>query len=188
MGSATQLSDYHGNRLASRSRLVFVSLNYRLGPFGWFTHPALRQGQPDLDASGNYGLLDMIKALEWIRDNIEAFGGDPQRVTVTGHSAGAMDVLALLIAPKARGLFQRAMAQSGVARTSSVAEADLMSRSVVEQLLVADGTVKTHAQADATARAMTPSEPRLSQVEDRPGDPSHLRLLRAWRSSPTRTC
>jgi para-nitrobenzyl esterase len=158
MGNATQLPDYHGNRLASRSRMVFVSLNFRLGPFGWFTHPALRKGQSDQDASGNYGLLDMIKALEWIRDNIEAFGGDPQRVTVTGHSSGGMDVLALLIAPGARGLFQRAMVQSGVARTSSVAEADLMSRSVVEQLLVADGTVKTHAQADAMAKAMSPSE------------------------------
>ena len=157
MGWATQLPDYQGSRLASRSRLVFVSINYRLGPFGWFTHPALREGQSDLDASGNYGLLDMIKALEWIRDNIRAFGGDPQRVTLTGQSAGGMDVLALLIAPKARGLFQRAMAQSGVARTSTVAEADLMSRSVIEQLLVADGTAKTHAQADVATAAMTRS-------------------------------
>jgi para-nitrobenzyl esterase len=157
MGWATQVADYHGNRLAARSRMVFVSINYRLGPFGWFTHPALRTGQSPLDASGNYGLLDMIKALEWIRDNIQAFGGDPQRVTLTGQSAGAMDVLTLLIAPKAKGLFQRAMAQSGVARTSSVAEADMMSRSVIEQLLVADGTAKTHAQADAAVKAMTPS-------------------------------
>ncbi len=156
IGWATQVPDYHGNRLAAGSHMVFVSINYRLGPFGWFTHPALRAGQPPLDASGNYGLLDMIKALEWIRDNIRAFGGDPQLVTLTGHSAGAMDVLALLIAPKAKGLFQRAMAQSGVARTSSVAEADLMSRSVIEQLLVADGTAKTHTQADAVAKAMTP--------------------------------
>ena len=157
MGWATQLPDYQGSRLASRSRMVFVSINYRLGPFGWFTHPALREGQSGLDASGNYGLLDMIKALEWIRDNIRAFGGDPQRVTLTGQSAGGMDVLALLIAPKARGLFQRAMAQSGVARTSTVAEADLMSRSVIEQLLVADGTAKTHAQADVATAAMTRS-------------------------------
>ena len=156
IGWATQTSDYLGNRLAAQSHMVFVSINYRLGPFGWFTHPALRTGQSSLDASGNYGLLDMIKALEWIRDNIEAFGGDPQRVTLTGHSAGAMDVLALLIAPKAKGLFQRAMAMSGVARTSTVAEADLMSRSVIEQLLVADGTAKTHAQADAATRAMSP--------------------------------
>jgi len=158
MGHATQLREYRGNRLASRSRMVFVSFNFRLGPFGWFTHPALREGQSDLDASGNYGLLDMIKALEWVRDNIEAFGGDPQRVTLTGHSSGGMDVLALLIAPGARGLFQRAMAQSGVARTSSVAEADLMSRSVVEQLLVADGAAQTRAQADAAVKAMASSE------------------------------
>jgi para-nitrobenzyl esterase len=99
----------------------------------------------------------MIKALEWIRDNRKAFGGDPQRVTLTGQSAGTMDVPALLVAPKAKGLFQRAVAQRGVARTSSVAEADLMSRSAMEQLLVADGTAKTHAQADAAARAMTPA-------------------------------
>ena len=157
IGWATQTTDYEGSRLAARSRMVFVSFNYRLGPFGWFTHPALRTAQSALDASGNYGLLDMIKALEWVRDNIKAFGGDPQRVTVTGHSAGAMDVLALLIAPKAKGLFQRAMAMSGVARTSTVAEADLMSRSVIEQLLVADGTAKTHAEADAATKAMSPS-------------------------------
>ncbi|HSV92436.1 MAG TPA: carboxylesterase family protein [Desulfobacterales bacterium] len=155
IGWATQIADYEGSRLTARSRMVFVSFNYRLGPFGWFTHPALRTGQSALDASGNYGLLDMIKALEWVRDNIKAFGGDPKRVTLTGHSAGAMDVLALLIAPKARGLFQRAMAMSGVARTSTVAEADLMSRSVIEQLLVADGTATTRAEADAATTAMS---------------------------------
>ena len=158
MGWATQPSDYQGSRLAARSRMVFVSINYRLGPFGWFTHPALREAQSALDASGNYGLLDMIKALEWVRDNIRAFGGDPKRVTLTGQSAGAMDVLALLIAPKARGLFQRAMAQSGVARTSTVAEADLMSRSVIEQLLVADGTAKTHARGRRGGQGHDPAE------------------------------
>ena len=167
--------------------MVFVSINYRLGPFGWFTHPALREAQSAVDGSGNYGILDMIKALEWVRDNIKAFGGDPQRVTITGHSAGAMDVLALLIAPKAKGLFQRAMAQSGVARTSTVAEADLMSNSVIEQLLVADGTAQTRAQADAAAKAVTTRVPRR-----RPGRKATRRSFEptappSGGSSPTRT-
>jgi para-nitrobenzyl esterase len=104
-GSATHISTYLGNRIASRSRVVFVSVNYRLGPFGWFTLPALREGVSPEDASGNYGTLDLIQSLKWIRDNIEAFGGDPARVTITGESAGGIDVLSLLISPPARGLF-----------------------------------------------------------------------------------
>jgi para-nitrobenzyl esterase len=169
MGYATQIPDYQGNRIAARSRMVFVSLNFRLGPFGWFSHPALRVGQSDLDASGNYGTLDIIKALEWIQNNIEAFGGDPRRVTVTGQSAGGIDVLSLLISPLARGLFQRAMSQSGAARTSGIEEADAMSRSVIEQLLVADGTARTRAVAAEAAEAMAPSALRayLRKKSDR---------------------
>ena len=108
------MPDYYGNRLASRGNLVFVSVNYRLGPFGWFTHPALRQGLSAADDSGNYGTLDLIQALRWIRENIRAFGGDPGTVLIAGESAGAMNVLSLLTSPPAAGLFQRAVIQSGV--------------------------------------------------------------------------
>ena len=83
--------------------IIVVIVQYRLGPFGWLSHPAFRDNEDDLDASGNYGILDQIQALKWIKENIGAFGGDPQRVTLAGESAGALDTLTLLISPKAFG-------------------------------------------------------------------------------------
>jgi para-nitrobenzyl esterase len=154
MGSAMMVRDYSGHRVASRSRMVFVSMNYRLGPFGWFTHPALRDGVSAEDASGNYGTLDIIQALKWIQENIEAFGGDPHDVTVTGESAGGFNVLSLLISPPARGLFQRAMSQSGAAITHGIDEADAASQTVLEKLLMADGKARTMAAAQAQAASM----------------------------------
>jgi para-nitrobenzyl esterase len=119
IGSATMVPDYYGNRIAARSHVVFVSLNYRLGPFGWFTHPALRDGASAEDASGNYGTLDIIQALKWIQQNIEAFGGDPHSVTITGESAGGHNVLSLLIAPPARGLFTAPCRKAGMRRRTA---------------------------------------------------------------------
>lgn len=155
-GSSTRVSHYYGNRIAARSRVVFVSVNYRLGPFGWFTHPALREGASAEDASGNFGTLDIIQALKWIRANIDAFGGDPGRVTVTGESAGGINVLSLLISPPARGLFQRVMSQSGAALTRGMAEADASSQRVLEQLLLKDGKARTGAAAAQRAGGMSP--------------------------------
>ncbi len=103
---------YSGTRLATAHNLVVVTINYRLGVFGWFNHPALQSGDPAND-SGNYGTLDMIRALQWTRDNIAAFGGDPGNVTVFGESAGARDTLAMMASPLAAGLFHRAIVQSG---------------------------------------------------------------------------
>ncbi|MCX7027824.1 MAG: carboxylesterase family protein [Spirochaetes bacterium] len=119
MGSAGS-SDYHGQQLAAKAGIVFVSVEYRMGPFGWFAHPGLVTGDAE-DDSGNYGTLDLIAALRWVRDNITSFGGDPGNVTIAGESAGAFNVLTLLIAPKARGLFHRAVAESGY-RTDSTPE------------------------------------------------------------------
>jgi para-nitrobenzyl esterase len=150
------VSDYYGTGIAARSHMVFVSLNYRLGPFGWFTHPALRTKVSPHDASGNYGTLDIIKALQWVHENIAAFGGDPGNVTVTGESAGGLDVLSLLIAPPAKGLFRRAMSESGGAISYSIGEADFLSRRVLDQLLVFDGAAKSLTAADAIAKAMSP--------------------------------
>lgn len=108
------LSMYDGARLAGRERAVVVTFNYRLGPFGWLSHPALRREADDpLEASGNFALLDQIAALRWVARHIGEFGGDPNDVTIFGESAGASDVLALLLAEPARGLFHRAIAQSG---------------------------------------------------------------------------
>jgi para-nitrobenzyl esterase len=101
---------YDGARLAAAAGIVVVTLNYRLGSLGWLYHPDLAKapGAP----AGNWGLLDQIAALEWVRDSIEAFGGDPSRVTLAGQSAGALSALDLLVVPRANGLFQRAILQS----------------------------------------------------------------------------
>ncbi len=90
---------------------VLVRINYRLGLFGFLAHPEL-SAESDDGVSGNYGLLDQIAALEWVRDNIEQFGGDPDHVTIFGESAGGEAVLNLMTSPRARGLFHRAIAQS----------------------------------------------------------------------------
>jgi len=105
---------YNGGRLAAEHGVIVISFNYRLGPFGWFRHAALRADGASPDGhSGNFGNLDHISALEWIRDNISAFGGDPGNVTIFGESAGGLNTMALLVAPRAAGLFHRAIAQSG---------------------------------------------------------------------------
>lgn len=101
---------YDGRRLAERG-IVVVSINYRLGALGWMAHPGLSAEDPK-GLSGNYGLLDQIAALHWVRDNVAAFGGDPGNVTIAGESAGALSVTYLMTAPPARGLFHRAIAQS----------------------------------------------------------------------------
>jgi para-nitrobenzyl esterase len=102
---------YDGEGLA-RKGLVMVTINYRVGLFGFFAHPELTS-ESDHNASGNQGLLDMVAALEWIHDNIAAFGGDPSRVTIAGQSAGSMAVHALIASPLGAGLFHRGIAESG---------------------------------------------------------------------------
>jgi Carboxylesterase type B len=102
---------YEGTHLAEKG-LVVITVNYRVGPLGFLAHPSLTAESPQ-HASGNYGLLDQVAALEWVRDNIAAFGGDPARVTIAGQSAGAMSVALLTVSPLAKGLFQRAIVESG---------------------------------------------------------------------------
>jgi len=102
---------YEGSRLA-RKGMVVVSINYRVGVLGYLAHPELSNESPD-GVSGNYGLLDQIAALQWVRDNITAFGGDASNVTVAGESAGALSVMYLLAAKPARGLFHKAIIESG---------------------------------------------------------------------------
>jgi para-nitrobenzyl esterase len=102
---------YSGEPLA-RQGVVVVTVNYRLGVFGWLAHPRLTE-ESRHHSSGNYGLLDQIAALKWVQRNIPAFGGDPRRVTIFGESAGGASVYLLLVSPLARGLFHRAIAESG---------------------------------------------------------------------------
>ena len=104
---------YDFTELAAREQVVVVTINYRLGPLGWFTHPALQAEATDLDRSSNFGTLDIIAALEWTQRNIARFGGDPNNVTIFGESAGAHNVYALLASPLADGLFHKAISQSG---------------------------------------------------------------------------
>ncbi|MET4685237.1 carboxylesterase/lipase family protein [Brevundimonas faecalis] len=113
MGSGSQ-PIFDGARLAARGAVV-VTFNYRLGRFGFFAHPALTAEAGD-EPTGNYGLMDQVAALKWVHDNIAALGGDPTRVTVMGQSAGGGSVLQLMNIPQARGLFHRAVVQSGGGR------------------------------------------------------------------------
>lgn len=102
----------HDGAEFARKGVVTVTLNYRLGRAGWFAHPALTKEGP----TGNYGMMDQIAALQWVRDNIAAFGGDPRNVTIFGESAGGISVLYLMLSPDAKGLFHKAISQSGFAR------------------------------------------------------------------------
>jgi len=150
---------YDGGHLAVAGEVVVVVLQYRLGPLGWFRHASLRgPGTTAADRSGNFGLLDQIRALEWVRDNIAAFGGDPGRVTIFGESAGARDVFALLLSARARGLFHRAIVQSGGTDLESPEQGEALadasrpghrnsSNEVLARLLVAQGEADDRDQA-----------------------------------------
>ncbi|RMF16598.1 MAG: carboxylesterase family protein [Candidatus Dadabacteria bacterium] len=121
---------YDGADLAAHG-VVVVTLNYRLGPFGFFFNPVTGAGK---EANGTFGLLDQILALEWVRDNIAAFGGNPEQVTVFGESSGAMAICELIASPASEGLFRRAIIQSGncLARSPEVAASGM--RAYLEQL------------------------------------------------------
>ena len=103
---------YDGARLSAEYEVVVVTINYRLGALGFMALPELTEEDPN-HSSGNYGLLDQIQALKWIQENISAFGGDPNNVTIFGQSAGGMSTCALLASPLAKGLFHRAISMSG---------------------------------------------------------------------------
>jgi para-nitrobenzyl esterase len=114
-----------GDLLAREHGVVVVSMNYRLGAFGFLAHPDL---EPEGGPVGNFGLADQQAALAWVRDNIEAFGGDPENVTIFGESAGGVSVCAHLVAPGSAGLFHRAITQSGLCDTPYRAPGDAQSQ------------------------------------------------------------
>jgi para-nitrobenzyl esterase len=114
---------YDGSALAARSGMVVVTISYRLNVFGFLALPALTKKAPD-HSSGNYGLLDQQAALRWVQRNIAAFGGDPRDVTIDGQSAGAISVCAQLASPTARGLFARAIIESGNCLANTLAQAE----------------------------------------------------------------
>jgi para-nitrobenzyl esterase len=159
-----------GSHLAGAEQVVVVSLQYRLGVFGWLSHPALRHAAakaPDAtlaDASSNFGLLDLVAGLQWVHDNIAAFGGDPASVTIFGESSGGHNVVALLAAAPAKGLFQRAISESGSVHATLRSDAEnyidaaaaglpFSAREFVNKLLIADGA-NDRAAAKARQQAM----------------------------------
>ena len=120
-GNTSGLKDtYDFSKMVRKHNVIVITINYRLGPFGWFTHPSIQNLQDDVDKTSNFGTLDIIAALEWVKSNISLFGGDPGNVTIFGESAGGHNVLSLLASKKAKGLFHKAISQSGY--TTSISQ------------------------------------------------------------------
>jgi para-nitrobenzyl esterase len=142
ISGGTAIPVYDGEAMA-RKDVVFVSVNYRLGIFGFLCHPWLT-AESGHQASGNYGLLDLIAALRWVQENIAAFGGDPSNVTIAGESAGSISVNCLVASPLAKGLFHRAIGESGAAVTrgftspATLKEVERAGQETTTQLNVAD--------------------------------------------------
>ena len=123
-GNTSGLKDlYDFSKLVKKHEVIVVSINYRLGPFGWFTHPAIQNLQDDIDKTSNFGTLDIISALEWVNKNISLFGGNSDNITIFGESAGGHNVLSLLVSSKAKGLFHKAISMSGYTESISVEDA-----------------------------------------------------------------
>lgn len=172
-GNVSGHGEVNGGEFASSQNVVLVSLNYRLGHFGWLSHQSIRDlAANNEDASGNFGTLDIIAGLEWVQKNIAAFGGDPSRVTLFGLSAGAWNVYSLLVSPRAKGLFHRAIAQSGwpLSFDGSYAENfqdDLLpghpqsSNEMLLCLLQLDGVVSNRTAAKTHLERMTSTEVQI---------------------------
>ncbi len=156
IGSGSQ-PIYVSDRLARRGDVVVVTVNYRLGALGFLNLKEVTNGA--IPATGNEGLLDQIAALEWVRDNIAAFGGNPENVTIFGESAGGMSVGALLGLPRAKGLFHKAIPQSGACHTAATkAQAARAS----EAVLAASGLSKPDELRNAEAKTFMRAQAQLA--------------------------
>ncbi|HJM71478.1 MAG TPA: carboxylesterase family protein, partial [Gammaproteobacteria bacterium] len=161
---------YDPSELVKTQNVIVVSINYRLGPFGWFRHPGITSNSENAeDQSGNYGNLDTIQALEWVQKNIGYFGGDASNVTIFGESAGGYNVAALLSAKNAKGLFHKAIIQSGgvkpgdIDHSESYLEENLpwknySSRELVNQLIQNKGMAPDRDSAKSLQDDMSYSE------------------------------
>ena len=122
-GNTSGLKDlYDFKKMVKRHNVVVVRINYRLGPFGWFYHPSIQEFQNGIDKTSNFGTLDIIAALNWVKKNIKQFGGDPENVTIFGESAGGHNVFSLLVSNQSSGLFHKAISMSGY--TTSIKTSD----------------------------------------------------------------
>ncbi|KNY29622.1 carboxylesterase/lipase family protein [Pseudobacteroides cellulosolvens] len=144
--------------LAQKYNVVVVVVEYRLGAMGWLTHPALTSNGTVEDKSGNFGTLDIIKALKWVQGNIRQFGGNPKNVTVAGQSAGGTNVLSLMVSPLAKDLFHKAVVESSGLVNISVEKGVEKTNNIIDKLLVADNTCADLESAAAHRKIMTNKE------------------------------
>jgi para-nitrobenzyl esterase len=193
---------YDGESFAKRG-IVVVNVNYRLGVFGFFSHPDLTRESPH-KASGNYGLLDQVAGLQWVKDNIAAFGSDPNRVTIGGESAGSLSVSALMASPLSKGLFEQPIGESGAFFGSvggrgmpSLAESEREgtrfadTRSLGElRAIPADQLLKEASKPDGRFSFwpivdgdFLPQDPAVIYAK---GDQSHVPLLAGWNADEIR--
>ena len=120
-GNTSGLKDlYDFSKMVKNHNVIVVRINYRLGPFGWFTHPAIQNLQNGIDKTSNFGTLDIVSALKWVNINIHRFGGNPNNITIFGESAGGHNVYSLMVNDQAKGLFQKAISMSGYTTSISV--------------------------------------------------------------------
>jgi len=178
---------YDFTELVKKKDVIVVSVNYRLGPLGFFTHPAIQDLNSGLDKTSNFGTLDIILALKWVNENIESFGGDPNNITIFGESAGGHNVLSLLVAPQAKDLFHKAISQSGYTKSTSLKDAyksryfndekTADSWTTFNKILVENGSAKDLDEADqyqsnsskqAQRRVLydTPPQKLINQYQD----------------------
>ena len=123
-GNTSGLKDlYDFSKFVKKHNVIVVVINYRLGPLGWFTHPAIQEFHDGLDKTSNFGTLDIISALEWVNKNISLFKGNPNNITIFGESAGAHNVLSLLVSKNSKGLFHKAISMSGYTESISLKDA-----------------------------------------------------------------
>jgi len=139
---------YVGGNLAKNANAVVVTVAYRLGVMGWFSHPAFNTGDPLRD-SGNFAVLDLIQSLKFVKNNIASFGGDPDNVTIMGQSAGSTNVNALIVSPLAAGLFHKAVSLSGGVGGSAPTAAVNKANAFIDALLIKDRLATDKASADA---------------------------------------
>ncbi|QYJ77431.1 carboxylesterase/lipase family protein [Shewanella acanthi] len=138
--------DFIGDQLSKATNSVVISINYRLGPMGFLTLPALKDGDKLTD-SGNFGTLDAIEALNWVQANIASFGGDKNNITLAGQSAGARNVLALILSPLSKGLIHKAFAMSGGMTIADSSEGQAFAEKFVSDLLVKHKFVSDESEA-----------------------------------------
>src|SRR4030088_2852791 len=169
---------HNGARLAKKGAVV-VTLNYRLGPFGFLAHPAFAAESP-YHAAGNYGLVDQIAALRWVQRNISRFGGDPSRVTIFGESAGGMSVGSLIASPLAKGLFQRAILESGTGVNIGVRSRD-SAQAVALKFADSLGVHGSGAAAARRLRAISPDTLVAASLHLGPPDrPAFWPVVDGW--------